>query len=180
VKINEVIAEGISNWLANKAGQRVQKIQQDPALAAKHGLTYIDPASPPAPEPIAPAPTTPEQSRFLKQFEIIDDDPITVQWKTQQFQRKDGHGEWVNFPAGKPVPQQMIAALDKISPPLAPAAAPTQIKGAQVGSKVPDRFGAIWVKGKDGKWSNPEQGIVTDPGSIDKLEKRSNTLWNKA
>ena len=55
MKINEVIAEGIGDWLANKAGQRVQKIQQDPALAAKHGLTYIDPT-------IAQPSTNPMQS----------------------------------------------------------------------------------------------------------------------
>ena len=62
-------------------------------------------------------PPSKKSTSFLQQFEIVDTDPVTVQWKNQHFQRKDGTGEWVNFPAGKPVSQQMIDALDRISPP---------------------------------------------------------------
>jgi hypothetical protein len=118
-------------------------------------------------------------SKFLKQFEIIDNDPITVQWKNQQFQRNATTGQWVNFPGGKPISQQMVNALDRISPPPPTEPAPPAIKGAQVGSRVKDRNGAVWTKGTDGKWANPDQGVVTDPASIEKLEKLSNTLWNK-
>ena len=91
----------------------------------------------------------PTQSKFLQQFEIVDDNPVTVQWKNQQFQRRGGTGEWVNFPAGKPVSQQMIDALDRISP--SPTA---QTKAHTLRPiSVVDRVGATWnYNDQDRSW----------------------------
>jgi hypothetical protein len=63
-----------------------------------------------------------EPSKLEKQFELIDADPPTVQFKNDTFQR-DQYGKWINFKTGKEVPERFTAILDRISPP-AVASAP--------------------------------------------------------
>jgi hypothetical protein len=103
---------------------------------------------------------------FQQQFEIVDDNPITIQWKNQIFQRKDGTGPWVNFPAGKPVSDQMIAALDKVSPP--PELEKPQVKQKPI--SITDHAGVQWnYNDSDRQWYGPDNSPVTDPTSIKKL-----------
>lgn len=117
-----------------------------------------------------------KQSEFIKQFKIIDDDPVTIQWKNQEFQRKDGTGTWVNFPGGKPVSQQMIAALDKVSP-LPGAEAPAPAKGGVKAITVTDNAGVVWTKDEDNnRWLN-DAGTVANPASSAQLEKRAVTQY---
>lgn len=117
----------------------------------------------PAPEKVKPA----EVSKFLQQFEIIDDSPVTIQWKNQQFQRKGETGEWVTFPGGKPAPEQMSAALDKVSPlPKAPAKPPKPIA-------VKDNAGVVWTKDETTKTWKSTSGVVATPVNAKELEKRA-------
>jgi cell division septation protein DedD len=109
------VAEGVLKNIGNNLAARAIK-----AAASKTGISpdSITANSPETAAASAAAATVP-RSKFLQQFQIIDNSPITVQWKNQQFQRKNGTGQWISFPAGKPVSQQMIDALDKVSPPTA-------------------------------------------------------------
>ena len=119
-------------------------------------------------------PEQPTQSKFLQQFEIVDDNPVTVQWKNQQFQRRGGTGEWVNFPAGKPVSQQMIDALDRISPPPT-----TQTKAHTLRPiSVVDRVGATWnYNDQDRGWYGVNGVKVTDPEAVQKLNRAALTQF---
>ena len=121
--------------------------------------------------PTGPASSSSNKNKtFLQQFEIVDDDPITVQWKNQHFQRKDGTGDWVNFPAGKPVSQQMIQALDKVSPPDTPIAS-TPHTGKKL-ITVTDRNNVVWnYNDEDRNWYAPTGDLVDDPEDIKKLNK---------
>lgn len=56
------------------------------------------------------------ENKFLSQFEIIDQNPITVQYKNETYQR-DEHGKWINFKSGQEVPTRVSTTLDKVSPP---------------------------------------------------------------
>ena len=67
------------------------------------------------PEP-STGPTTKEQPKFLQQFELVHDNPPTVQYKNAVFQR-DQYGKWVAFNSGKPAPARLVAMLDQVSPP---------------------------------------------------------------
>lgn len=111
--------------------------------------------------------TTTPTSKFLQQFEIIDDSPVTIQWKNQQFQRKGNTGDWVTFPGGKPAPEQMSAALDKVSPlPKAPAKPPKPIA-------VKDNAGVVWTKDETTKTWKSTSGVVATPVNAKELEKRA-------
>ena len=118
-----------------------------------------------------------EPSEFIKQFKIVDDNPVTIQWKNQAFQRKDGTGTWVNFPGGKPVSQQMVAALDKVSPlPTNNEPAKPPIGGTKAIS-VTDNAGVVWTKDEDNnRWLN-DAGTVANPASAERLEKRAITQY---
>jgi hypothetical protein len=107
-------------------------------------------------------------SEFRKQFQIVDTDPVTIQWKNQHFQRKDGNGPWVNFPAGKPVSQQMSDALDKVSPQVEPER-PVR---AQKPISVTDQQGAVWnYSDSDRNWYSADNQQVTNPEDIKKLNR---------
>ena len=122
MKIKDVIQESVYDWFtqrtaaqkqATSMAQDRQKTYRAAARQQALGQFKINPAR-------AVTPTQsqqPQKSKFLAQFEIINTNPITVQWKNQQFQRDATTGQWVNFPAGKPVSQQMVNALDTVSPP---------------------------------------------------------------
>ena len=189
------VAEGVLKNIGNSLANRV--IQ---AAASKTGISPDSiTANSPKTAAAAPAP----QSKFLQQFQIVDNSPITVQWKNQLFQRKNGTGQWINFPAGKPVSQQMIDALDKVSPPtstttptstpapVAPAST-TPLPGQGVATPVAtnsttakpaattttksivikDKTGVSWTYAyTDRKWRGPDNEEVTDPVSIQKLNK---------
>jgi hypothetical protein len=60
-------------------------------------------------------------SAFQQQFQLVDDNPPTVQYKNTTFQR-DQYGKWIDFRSGKEVPDRFADVLDKISP--APTTAP--------------------------------------------------------
>jgi hypothetical protein len=64
----------------------------------------------------APGYTVP--SAFQQQFDLIDDDPPTIQYKNSTYQR-DQYGKWIDFRTGKEVPDRFVSVLDKISPPAA-------------------------------------------------------------
>jgi len=131
---------------------------------AKRGLQYT------------PRQKVTKQSEFIKQFKIIDDNPLTVQWKNQEFQRKDGTGQWVNFPGGKPVSQQMVAALDKVSP-LPTTNKPAPVQGGVKAISVKDNAGVVWTKDEDNnRWLN-DAGTVADPAHVTGLEKRALTQY---
>jgi hypothetical protein len=55
-------------------------------------------------------------SAFEQQFEIVDNDPPTVQYKNNTFQR-DQYGKWIDFRTGKEAPERFATVLDRVSPP---------------------------------------------------------------
>ena len=59
---------------------------------------------------------TEPENKFLKQFELVDDDPATVTYKNSTFQR-DEHGKWIDFNTGKVVAARISQTLDRVSPP---------------------------------------------------------------
>lgn len=59
----------------------------------------------------------PAQSKFQQQFELVDDDPVTIQYKNNTFQR-DQYGKWIDFRTGKEAPDRFSTVLDKIAPPV--------------------------------------------------------------
>ena len=125
-----------------------------------------------------------DTSELIKDFRIINQEPIVIQYGNNPKKRfhLNSQGNWAYLGTDKEVDQTTSALLNQVTGVAGTKTAtttPTPVKGAQVGSKIKDRSGAIWTKGTDGKWSNPDQGVVTDPASIDKLEQASNTLWTK-
>ena len=171
VKINEVIVEGLYDTLAG-AGQVVNRARGKTGPSAD--TQAFDAAMKAVPEPKRPN----EPSKFLQQFEIIDNDPVTIAWKNQEFQRKDGTGQWVTFPGGRPLPQQLITALDKISPlPTVNKPAATPKHGGVKAITVTDKAGVVWTKDEDNdRWLN-DAGTVADPAHVDQLEKRAVTQY---
>ena len=172
--ITEVVVEGLYDTLAG-AGQFVKRATRKPGPSADTQAFNRAVARVPSPQkPEEPA----GPSDFIKQFKIIDNNPITVQWKNQEFQRKDGTGTWVNFPGGKPVSQQMIAALDKVSPlPGAENPVPAPTHGGVKAITVTDKAGVVWTKDEDNnRWLN-DAGTMADPAHVEQLEKRALTQY---
>lgn len=57
----------------------------------------------------------PQATKFQQQFELVDNDPPTVQYKNNTFQR-DQYGKWIDFRTGKEAPERFTSILDKVSP----------------------------------------------------------------
>ena len=173
VKIKD-ITEGLYDTLAG-ANQFVKRATRKTGPSADtHAFNRAVDRVPEPKRPVEPA----GPSDFIKQFKIIDDNPITIQWKNQEFQRKDGTGQWVSFPGGKPVPQQMVSALDKVSPlPTAEKPAPAPTHGGIKAIAVTDNAGVVWTKDEDNnRWLN-DAGTVADPAHVEQLEKRALTQY---
>lgn len=171
MKINEV-TEGLYDTLAG-ARQAVRGRSRGPSADTQ----AFDKAIASVPEPKAtPAPIG--TSEFLKMFKITDTDPVTIQWKQEVFQRKDGTGQWVNFPNGKPIPQAMISALDKISPlSTAEKPEPGPTTGGIKAISVTDNAGVVWTKDEDNnRWLN-DAGTVANSANAQQLEKRALTQY---
>lgn len=60
-------------------------------------------------------------SKFQQQFELVDNDPPTIQYKNNTFQR-DQYGKWIDFRSGKEAPERFAQIMDRVSPP--PPSAP--------------------------------------------------------
>ena len=56
------------------------------------------------------------ENKFLKQWEIVDNDPPTVTHQNATYQR-DEHGKWIDFKTGTAVPTRISQTLDRVSPP---------------------------------------------------------------
>lgn len=65
---------------------------------------------------LTPDAGTGPENKFLKQFEIVDNDPPTVTYKNSTYQR-DVHGKWIDFNTGKEVATRISQTLDRVSPP---------------------------------------------------------------
>ena len=65
---------------------------------------------------ITPDAVTDPENKFLKQWELVDDNPPTVTHQNSTYQR-DEHGKWIDFKTGKPVPTRIGQTLDRVSPP---------------------------------------------------------------
>jgi hypothetical protein len=138
MKVNEIVVEALpgGGTLKGIARELSKKIGGD----ANHYATWGDHNNPKffgrsydplankktsdqpqvAPQPTAPsapsAPSEPQKSKLLKDFEVVHDNPVTIRWKNQDFQRNKMNGEWQNL-GGKPPSEQLSGLLDQISPP---------------------------------------------------------------
>lgn len=160
-RVNELLAAGQGKQIPPAAQQQVDRIRSEAGLHPvdwKTGKVAVEP------------------SEFVKQFSIVDDNPVTIQWNKQLFQRKDGTGTWVNFPGGKPASQQMILALDKVSP-LPNTNEPKPAVGGVKAISVTDNAGVVWTKDEDNnRWLN-DSGTVANPENSKQLEKRAITQY---
>ena len=132
MKVNEIVVEALpgGGTLSGIAKELSKKIGGD----ANHYATWGDHNNPKffgkrydplagkkgsAPAPVIPPeqtdPTDSEKSKLLKDFEIVDYNPLTVRWKNKDFQRNK-FGEWRSLD-NKPPTEQVGALLDRISPP---------------------------------------------------------------
>ena len=129
MKVNEIVVEALpgGGTLAGIAKELSKRIGGD----ANHYATWGDHNNPKffgkrydplankksaAPQPTAPQPTAPQKSKLLKDFEVVHDNPVTIRWKNQDFQRNKMNGEWQNL-GGKQPSAQLSGLLDQISPP---------------------------------------------------------------
>lgn len=173
MKIKDIVQESVYDWFTQRSAARDQASNQQDS----RNKTYAKATANIGPKMSPPAPPA-GSSDFAKMFKVIDQDPITIQWKQEVFQRKDGTGQWVNFPGGKPIPQAMIVALDKVSPPATvakPSATPTH--GGVTVISVTDNAGTVWTKDEDNnRWLN-DAGTVATPDNATKLEKLALTQY---
>lgn len=118
----------------------------------------------------------PEKTGLMKDFEIINHEPLTIEYLNDPKRRYvlNSEGEWAYLGSDRPLHDENLAAaltkaagLDKP----APAATP---QPAQPIAAVKDNAGVVWVKNKNGVWSNQDgSATVTDPTLIKRLEQRA-------
>jgi hypothetical protein len=80
---------------------------------------------------ITPDAGTSPENKFLKQWEIVDNDPPTVTHQNATYQR-DEHGKWIDFKTGKIVPTRISQTLDRVSPPTGTTTAIDQLPAGAI------------------------------------------------
>jgi hypothetical protein len=89
-------------------------------------------------------------SKFQQQFELVDNDPPTIQYKTNTFQR-DEYGKWIDFRTGKEAPERFAQIMDRVSPPppsapvsQMPLMSPSAPKAAKPANWTPQAGASVW------------------------------------
>jgi hypothetical protein len=113
---------------------------------------------------------TEPENKFLKQFELVDNDPATITYKNSTFQR-DEHGKWIDFNTGKEVATRISQTLDRVSPPegstgtsTAPAA--TQLPAGAIATQPPaPQKPAVWRSNRPAAPAAPTEPAPAAPAA---------------
>ena len=115
---------------------------------------------------------TEPENKFLKQFELVDNDPATVTYKNSTFQR-DEHGKWIDFNTGKEVAARISQTLDRVSPPEGstgtPAANQLPANALAKSTATPTQKPAVWRSNRPAAPAAPEPSQPTTAAPTRKL-----------
>jgi hypothetical protein len=111
---------------------------------------------------------TEPENKFLKQFELVDNDPATVTYKNSTFQR-DEHGKWIDFNTGKEVAARISQTLDRVIPP-ADMPVATQLPVGAIDKHPPPALKpAVWRSNRPAASAAPEPSQPTTAAPARKL-----------
>lgn len=179
MKINEVINESVYDWFSQRTAARKGAVAQQDATDDAYGKAVAN-IGPKIPAPVATQ--EPTLSPHLQQFSISSENPLRIFYKKNEYEMNPTTGAWVTYPSGKPIPEPLTRSLNQYMAAITPEKQPPPTTKPPLGKKiaitVKDKQGVLWTKDEDNnRWVNDSGQVVTDPTSIQKLEKAAQVQY---